>query len=78
MTKTEVLQAEGKRSYSIKVTTDKSLTGPFYIPVVDVRDGEKEREIANGILKAARQSKYLRPSFAVGGGSFQVSRKKKD
>lgn len=78
MTKVEKLTTEGKRSYVIKVTTVNSLTGSFYIPVVDVRDGEDERERANEMLKSSNQSRFLKPSFGSGGGSYQVSRKKTD
>lgn len=76
-TTVEIIKSEDKRSYDIKVTTPKSLTGAFYIPVIDVRDGDKEREIANTILKASKVSKFFKPTFASGGGSYQVSRKQK-
>lgn len=80
MTKTtvEFIKKEGKRSYEIKVDNDNALTGPFFIPVVDVRDGNYERLYANEILKADKingRSKFLHPSFGSGGGSYQVSRK---
>jgi hypothetical protein len=50
------------------------------ISVVDVRDGDKERMFAYSIIKelnARKGSKYINPSFGSGGGSYNVSRKRR-
>lgn len=77
MTKVEkTVPAEGKRSYDIIVTTKKD---KFKIPVVDVRDGETERQNAESILNASKvnnSSRFMRPTFAQGGGCYQTSRKR--
>lgn len=72
-TKVTVLPVENKRSYGIKVETDKQ---DFIIPVIDVRDGEEERKKVNQMIKASNRSKYTQPSFSVCGNSYQVSHKK--
>lgn len=51
-------------SYAYKVT--KPYRTPFYVPVVDVRDGENQRLIANSILKASnanKGSKFIKRNF---------------
>ena len=68
---------EEKRSYLIKATNKK--TGDFTIPVIYVRDGKDERELVNKIQYNSnrnRGSKYMRPSFSVGGNSYQNSHRK--
>lgn len=67
---------ETKRSYVIKVDTHDD---SFRIPVVDVRDGEKAREMATSIQKArnvAQGSKFFQPSFSLLGYSYNHSAKK--
>lgn len=52
-------------SYIIKVKTQNN-TDPFYIPVIDVRDGDEQRTLANEILKGSNRSKgssFMKPSF---------------
>lgn len=39
-------------------TTNKYGT-PIYIPVVDVRDGDIARQMAEAMLKASNQSRYM-------------------
>ena len=68
MTK-EILKSEGKLSHLIKVVNNLGFT--FHIPVVDVRDGENERAAAKNLLKS-RGSKYMKPSFAAYGDSYQM------
>jgi hypothetical protein len=62
LTKVEyVSDPELEYSYAIKVTRPYRV--PFYVPVVDVKDGENQRKIANSILKASnyfKGSKYIR------------------
>jgi len=72
-TKISTLKKGNKFSYGIKVKTEKET---FVIPVVDVRDGEKERAISKSIIKAQNQSKFTKPSYSVMGHSYHVSRKK--
>lgn len=75
MTTISKIQQEGKCSYELLVTTKDD---KFKIPVVDVRDGDQAREKANAILKSSKvtsNSKHMRPTFAQGGGCYQVSRK---
>ena len=72
MAKVSTLKQEGKASYGIKVETEKET---FVIPVVDVRDGDEARNQGERILKAANQSRFMRPSFSEMGRSYQVSRK---
>lgn len=50
-TTTEIVQNENKRSYGIKVHTDNAFNTGFIVPVIDVRDGENERRLANAIVK---------------------------
>lgn len=76
---TKVLRKEGKRSYVIEVTKldDHFVFDVFYIPVIDVRDGETERRLVRQMAKAAgSHSIHMKPSFAMGGNSYQVSQKK--
>lgn len=63
-----------KHSHAIKITPKSK--EPFFIPVIDVRDGDVERERARQMVKFSNHSKYTRPSFGSGGGSYQVSYKK--
>lgn len=74
----KILKQEDKRSYLIRVTKlDNGVpTDRFMIPVIDVRDGKLEREAALKQLKQTRQSKFLKPSFSLGGNSYQTSHKK--
>lgn len=72
-TKTEVISDPSLRSHVIKVTP---VSKPaFYIPVVDVRDGEEQRESANRMIKANASSKYMKPSYSVVGPSYNQSMK---
>lgn len=52
------------RSHVIKVTP---VTNPtFYIPVVDVRDGDEQRDLAIGMIKENNRnkgSKYMKPTI---------------
>ena len=65
-TKITTVKADPKElSHVIKVKTHNN-TDPFYIPVVDVRDGEEQRILANQILKESNKSRgsaYMKPSF---------------
>ncbi len=79
MTKVSTLKQDNRLSYGIKVETkgNRREQRDFVIPVMDVRDGSAERGAANTILKAAKQSKFMRPTYSQGGNSYQVSQKGK-
>jgi len=72
--KVENITKEGKRSYGIRIETPKGEVR--MVPVVDVRDGDTERCIAKRIIKATNHSKFMQPSYGVGGGSYQASYKR--
>ena len=74
MTTTQQLITDGMRSHQIEVKTDAGQH--FKIPVIDVRDGDNARELIKQIIKRSSRSKYMSPSFSVGGNSYQVSAKK--
>ena len=78
MTTVSTLKQDGKLSYGIKVETkgNRREQPTFVIPVIDVRDGYAERKLANKIMKSAKQSKFMRPTFGLGGNSYQVSQKR--
>lgn len=73
-----VIQKEGKRSYDIEVTKFGSgiEDDKFIIPVIDVRDGKRERAIIANMTKQNNRSKYMQPSFSAMGRSYQVSHKR--
>lgn len=74
-TKVSRLTVEGKYSHRIQVETHMD---KFTIPVVDVRDGEKERKAAKAIIKSSnisKGSKYITPSFSLLGYSYNHSMK---
>jgi len=51
-------------SYAYKVTKPYRL--PFYVPVIDVRDGEPQRRLAKSFLKnsnAQRGSRYIPTNY---------------
>ena len=51
-------------SYAYKVTRPYRL--PFYVPVIDVRDGASQRALAYSILKASNSnkgSKFIKRNF---------------
>lgn len=76
MTKVTTLKKENQLSHIIRVETAKDT---FDIPVLDVRDGLPARSRANGILKARNYrtgSRFMKPSYSVGGNSYQNSFKK--
>lgn len=76
MTKKTYLLDSEKLLVGIGIETNKD---KFIIPVVDVRRSEDKRRIANKINKASnahRGSKYMKPSFAQHGLSYQTSHKK--
>lgn len=56
-TVTTLIPPGEKLSYSIEVTT---FNNQFTIPVIDVRDGDKEREEVNKMLKASNQQNHRR------------------
>lgn len=68
------LRNEKDELVGIKV---KTYDDEFTIPVLDVRRSEGERRVVNNMIKQTNRSKYLQPSFGSGGGSYQVSRKKR-
>lgn len=75
-TEVKRITKEGKYSYGIQVKTSKE---EFVIPVIDVRDGQHERNKVNTIIKNLNfhsGSKYMRPSYSVRGLSYQISHKK--
>ena len=75
MKKTKVSPSgiEGKLSYNINVETEKEM---FVIPVVDVRDGDTARKVAEAAIKASNSSRFMKPTFSSVGGSYQTSHKK--
>ena len=71
MTKKEILQDPSRLSYVIKVTPVNST--PFFIPVVDVRDGEEQREAVKNTLKTHNRtvgSKYIQRKFTFLGEMY--------
>ena len=60
-----------KEIVGIKVETDKEV---FVIPIVDVRRNDDQRRIAERMNKG-KSSKFMKPSYAQLGLSYQVSRK---
>lgn len=56
MNKPTTSQAEGQLSYYIQ-SQDK-FGSPVYVPVIDVRDGEVERALAEQMIKAQNRSRY--------------------
>lgn len=76
-TTVEFLKNEDKASYGIKVTTKEDV---FVIPVLSVRDGQPTRDRINYMAKnnnIRKGSKFMQPSYSVGGNSYQVSQKSK-
>lgn len=72
-----IITTEGKLGYLIEVSSLKK--GKFVIPVVDVRDGKEDRELAERMLKDSNRvvgSKYFRPSYSWYGFSYNQSMKK--
>ena len=64
-TKVEIVQdPELQYSYAYKIT--RAYRVPFYVPVIDVRDGETQRKIVKSILKnsnAQRGSRYIPTNY---------------
>jgi hypothetical protein len=80
MTKTRNITSKNKHSYLIEVTPANPNKETFRIPVVDVRDGEDARELASKLTRSSngfRGSKFMKPSYAYMGGSYNVSYKQK-
>lgn len=78
LTKTivETISDPSLRGYLIKVT--KPNDKPFFIPVTDVRDGDEQRKAIAKLIKSNNKmngSKYMRPSQAAFGDSYQDSYK---
>lgn len=73
LTTTEKVTDPSLKSYIIKVKTPSS-TKPFFIPVIDSRDGEEQRAVIAEIIKTDNRrkgSKYMKPSFTgLFGDSF--------
>lgn len=72
MTEATSLRQEDRYSHLIKITP-KSNKRSFFIPVIDVRDGEEQREAAKNMLKASnilRGSKYLKPTYTMFGENY--------
>ena len=75
-TKVEILQNDNQASYGIKVTTEKDV---FVVPILNVKDGQPTRDRINYMTKnnnIRKGSKFMHPTFAVNGNSYQVSHKK--
>jgi hypothetical protein len=75
-TKVEILQNDNQASYGIKVTTEKDV---FVVPVLNVKDGQPTRDRINYMTKnnnIRKGSKFMQPSYSVGGNSYQASQKK--
>lgn len=73
----QILKIDGKLSYKIKDYNKK--TGEHYISVIDVRDGEAERQVVKNRIKtnmANRGSVHMKPSYSVMGRSYQNSHRK--
>lgn len=82
-TKVEVLKAEDRYSYGIKVTTFHRFSGEqkdeFIIPVIDVRDGDEHRRAAEKLERAGnavKGSKFIKPTFSWYGINYNTSTKK--
>lgn len=60
-TEIEYITQEYLQSYLIKVT--KAGSTAFYVPVIDVRDGEDQRKAVKELLKSANQSKFIKPKY---------------
>lgn len=56
MKQPQVVQSEGQLSHYIQ-SQDK-FGQPVYVPVIDVRDGEVERALAEQVIKAQNRSRY--------------------
>jgi hypothetical protein len=64
ITKTQVISDPSLKSYIIKVMSAKGPT--FTIPVVDVRDGQEQRDIVTDMAKNNNRragSKYMKPTI---------------
>ena len=57
MNKPQVVQSEGQLSHYIQ-SQDK-FGQPVYVPVIDVRDGIVERQLAEQIIRAQNRSRYM-------------------
>lgn len=57
MNKPQVVQSEGQLSHYIQ-SQDK-FGNPVYVPVIDVRDGIAERQLAEQIIRAQNRSRYM-------------------
>lgn len=65
---------DDKLSHGLKIETPK---GEIHmVPVIDVRDGQDERDRIKRVIKSTNRSSFLHPSFGEGGGSYQASYKK--
>lgn len=56
MNNPQVVQSEGQLSHYIQ-SQDK-YGQPVYVPVIDVRDGIAERQLAEQIIRAQNRSRY--------------------
>ena len=57
MNKPQVVQSEGQLSHYIK--SENKFGQPVYVPVVDVRDGIAERQLAKQMISAQNRSRYM-------------------
>ena len=57
MNKPQVVQSEGQLSHYIQ-SQDK-FGQPVYVPVIDVRDGIAERQLAEQVISAQNRSRYM-------------------
>lgn len=57
MNKPQVVQSEGQLSHYIQ-SQDK-FGQHVYVPVIDVRDGIAERQLAEQIIRAQNRSRYM-------------------
>jgi len=57
MNKPQVVQSEGQLSHYIQ-SQDK-FGKPVYVPVIDVRDGIAERQLAEQVIRAQNRSRYI-------------------
>lgn len=71
---TEKLTQSEKSSHLIKVSPKGKPA--FFIPVIDVRDGEDQRNAAKSLLKASnmnRGSQYIKPTYTLFGENYNTN-----
>ena len=57
MKQPQVVQLEGQLSHYIQ--SEDKFGQPVYVPVIDVRDGIAERQLAEQVIRAQNRSRYI-------------------